>query len=102
MNTDTSGRESGVKATLAEFKLITINRGRRKTIPKRSVVVNGRKSSVSLEDEFWAEIVAIAAAREIPLGELISELDRQRRTANLSSAIRTFVLRQYYSFNEPA
>ncbi len=83
--------------------MITIkSRDRRKSMPKRSVVVNGRKSSVSLEDEFWAEIVAIAAARGMPVGKLISELDSQRRTSNLSSAIRTFVLRQYYNFDEPA
>ena len=81
--------------------MITIkSRDRHKSMPKRSVVVNGRKSSVSLEDEFWAEIVAIAAARGMPIGKLISELDRQRRTANLSSAIRTFVLRQYYNYDD--
>lgn len=82
----------------AEFQMSTSDpRNFRKTVPKRSVVVNGRNSSVSLEDEFWNEIVAIANARGMPVGKLIPEVDRQRQAANLSSAIRTFVLQQYYN-----
>jgi predicted DNA-binding ribbon-helix-helix protein len=68
-----------------------------RTVPKRSLVVNGRNSSVSLEDEFWNEAVAIAAARGVAVSTLISEIDQQRGgAANLSSAIRTFVLLHYY------
>jgi predicted DNA-binding ribbon-helix-helix protein len=68
-----------------------------KTAPKRSVVVSGRNSSVSLEDEFWNEAVAIAAARGVSIGTLITEIDQQRTSdQNLSSAVRTFVLHHYY------
>jgi predicted DNA-binding ribbon-helix-helix protein len=75
-------------------------RNRTRTVPKRSVVINGRNSSVSIEDEFWNELVAVANTRGMSVGDMISEIDRQKRTANLSSAMRTFVLRQYYNFDE--
>lgn len=58
---------------------------------KRSVLVAGHKTSVSLEAEFWDELRAIAAARGISLNALIAEID-QARGGNLSSAIRLYVL----------
>jgi predicted DNA-binding ribbon-helix-helix protein len=58
---------------------------------KRSVLVAGHKTSVSLEAEFWDELRAIAAARGISLNALIAEID-QSRGGNLSSAIRLYVL----------
>lgn len=58
---------------------------------KRSVLVAGHKTSVSLEAEFWDELRAIAAARDISLNALIAEID-QARGGNLSSAIRLYVL----------
>ena len=65
-------------------------------ITKRSVIVNGHKTSVSLEDAFWLELKAIAAERKVGLGELIATVDADRKHPNLSSALRVFVLAKYY------
>jgi predicted DNA-binding ribbon-helix-helix protein len=64
-------------------------------IIKRSVVIGGHKTSVSLEDEFWSALKDIAAARRASLSELVSEIDKGRDGGNLSSAIRLHVLRHY-------
>ncbi len=61
------------------------------TVRKRSVIVAGHKTSVSLEEPFWAELTAIAAARGTSVAALIGEIDRARN-GNLSSALRLFVL----------
>lgn len=61
-------------------------------VVKRSVVVGGHKTSVSLEDAFWTSLKDIATRRGLPLSSQIDAIDRTRRTANLSSAIRLFVL----------
>ncbi len=62
-------------------------------IRKHSATLHGHRTSLSLEDEFWNELRAIAAARSIPLAVLISEIDDQRQPeANLSSALRLHVL----------
>lgn len=60
-------------------------------IRKRSVLIAGHSSSVSLEEEFWDELRVIAEARGQSLNQLISEIDAGR-SGNLSSAIRVFVL----------
>lgn len=60
-------------------------------IKKRSIIVNGHKTSVSLEDEFWDELRGLAAERRVPLTELVNEID-QVPGRNLSSAIRVFLL----------
>jgi predicted DNA-binding ribbon-helix-helix protein len=62
---------------------------------KRSVILNGHKTSVSLEDAFWVELKAIAKERKVGLGELIATVDADRKQANLSSALRLFVLAKY-------
>jgi predicted DNA-binding ribbon-helix-helix protein len=64
-------------------------------ITKRSIVVNGKKTSVSLEDEFWSALKAIAGRRLMNLSDLVTAIDGQREHANLSSAIRLFVLAFY-------
>ncbi len=61
-------------------------------VVKRSVVVGGHKTSVSLEDAFWTSLKDIATRRGLPLSTQIDAIDRTRKTANLSSAIRLFVL----------
>jgi predicted DNA-binding ribbon-helix-helix protein len=65
------------------------------TIVKHSIVIVGHKTSVSLEDEFWIGLKAIADERDMKLSELISSIDSDRRHNNLSSAIRLFVLDHY-------
>jgi predicted DNA-binding ribbon-helix-helix protein len=59
---------------------------------KRSVVIAGHKTSVSLEDAFWRALREIAAARKMTLSDLVSSIDAERKQANLSSAIRLFIL----------
>ena len=52
----------------------------------------GHRTSISLEDAFWQELGAIAARRGLPVATLVAAIDRERAEANLSSAIRVFVL----------
>jgi predicted DNA-binding ribbon-helix-helix protein len=61
-------------------------------VTKRSVVIGGHKTSVSLEEPFWSEIRAIATAEQITVSSLLRRIDRERTNANLSSAIRVYVL----------
>jgi predicted DNA-binding ribbon-helix-helix protein len=66
-------------------------------IAKRSININGHKTSISLEDEFWSEIKAIAAERRLTLSQVVSMVDDDRSgLSNLSSALRCFVLARYY------
>jgi predicted DNA-binding ribbon-helix-helix protein len=66
-------------------------------IPKRSIIVNGRKTSISLEEQFWSELKAIAAERQLTLSKIISMVDHDRgELFNLSSALRCLVLARYY------
>ena len=59
---------------------------------KRSVVIAGHKTSVSLEDAFWRALKDIARGQQAPLSNVIAEIDKARKAGNLSSAIRLFVL----------
>jgi predicted DNA-binding ribbon-helix-helix protein len=61
-------------------------------VVKRSVIIAGHKTSVSLEDAFWKALREIAAARKMTLTELISSIDSERKHPNLSSAIRLYIL----------
>ena len=62
---------------------------------KRSIVIAGHKTSVSLEDAFWKGLKDIAASRRMTLSDLVAAIDTERRHGNLSSAIRLFVLEHY-------
>jgi predicted DNA-binding ribbon-helix-helix protein len=62
------------------------------SVVKRSVVIDGHKTSVSLEDAFWISLKEIARAQHATLSNMVTEIDRTREQANLSSAIRLFVL----------
>jgi len=59
---------------------------------KRSIVIVGHKTSVSLEDAFWIVLKEIAKGRDQTVSDLVSDIDKDRKHANLSSAIRLFVL----------
>ena len=65
------------------------------TVVKRSVVVAGHKTSVSLEDEFWKGLREIADGRDTTLSDMVATIDAGRQHSNLSSAIRLFVLGFY-------
>lgn len=64
-------------------------------VVKRSIVIAGHKTSVSLEDTFWKCLKEIAGGRQITLSDLVASIDTDRRFGNLSSAIRLFVLDHY-------
>ncbi len=70
-------------------------------VVKRSIVIAGHKTSVSLEDAFWTGLKEIAAARDITLSDMVAAIDQDRRHGNLSSAIRLFVLDHYRNSQSP-
>jgi predicted DNA-binding ribbon-helix-helix protein len=61
-------------------------------VVKQSVTINGHHSSVSIEGAFWNALKEIAVAQNISANALISKIDSEREAANLSSAIRVFVV----------
>lgn len=64
-------------------------------IIKRSIVIAGHKTSVSLEDEFWKGLKDIAQRRKLAIADLVHEIDTRRENkGNLSSSLRLFVLEQ--------
>ena len=65
------------------------------SVIKRSVVVAGHKTSVSLEDPFWRALKEIAVSRNLTISEMVAAISSARAQGNLSSAIRLFVLDHY-------
>ena len=65
------------------------------SVIKRSVVIDGHKTSVSLEDPFWTELKKIAHTQQVTLSDLVSKIEGTRAQSNLSSAIRLFVLHHF-------
>jgi predicted DNA-binding ribbon-helix-helix protein len=64
-------------------------------VVKRSIVLDGHKTSVSLEDALWKGLKSIAAKRVMTLSDFVGSIDDQRQQDNLSSALRLFVLDYY-------
>jgi predicted DNA-binding ribbon-helix-helix protein len=71
------------------------------SIIHRSIVIAGRKTSVSLERAFWDCLHEIAKERNETLGSLVNKIDADRQMSNLSSAIRVFVLDYYRNRPRP-
>ena len=71
-------------------------------VVKRSIAVDGHKTSVTLEEAFWNGLKEIASDRHLSMSELVSVIDAGRLNANLSSAIRLFVLDHYRTMTEAA
>jgi predicted DNA-binding ribbon-helix-helix protein len=65
------------------------------TIVKRSIVIAGHKTSISLEDAFWMALKEIANGRGTTLSNVVTSINGERRHGNLSSNIRQFVLDFY-------
>jgi len=61
-------------------------------IVKRSIVIGGHKTSVSLEEAFWRGLKEIARNERLTLSNMVANIDKSRQQSNLSSAIRLFVL----------
>jgi len=66
--------------------------GQSAKVLKRSMVIAGHRTSISLEDIFWTTLKAMAAKRGQSIASLVARIDEGRGSANLSSAIRVFVL----------
>ena len=62
---------------------------------KRNVRLNERMTCISLEDAFWDVLNELAAAQQRPVFDLLAEINNKRRSTNLSSEIRLFVLNHY-------
>jgi predicted DNA-binding ribbon-helix-helix protein len=65
------------------------------SIKKRAVVIGGQKTSVSLEEVFWTSLKEIAQERGEGLQHLVTSINANRQSANLSSVLRVFVLEYY-------
>src|SRR5215471_3278666 len=74
-------------------------RGRKMKSPiaKRSIAIDGHKTSVSLEDAFWNNLKEIAQTQRATVSELVGKIDGERQQSNLSSAIRLFVLGYFHN-----
>jgi predicted DNA-binding ribbon-helix-helix protein len=75
------------------------------SVTKRSVVIATHKTSISVEDDFWEALRAIAKQRQEGLSHLVGSIDADRQYANLSSAIRLYVLdfyRDQYEAGDPS
>jgi predicted DNA-binding ribbon-helix-helix protein len=64
-------------------------------VVKRSIVIAGHKTSVSLEDAFWRALKEISLGRRMTLSSLVTAIDVERQQGNLSSCLRLFVLNFY-------
>jgi predicted DNA-binding ribbon-helix-helix protein len=66
------------------------------TVRKRSVLIDGHATSISLEAAFWSALADAAKGRGLSINRLIAEIDRARQpgSGNLSSALRVYLLRQ--------
>jgi predicted DNA-binding ribbon-helix-helix protein len=62
---------------------------------KRSIAIGGHKTSISLEDAFWNALKEIASDYHVTRSDLVAGINANRQHANLSSAIRLFVLGFY-------
>lgn len=67
----------------------------RNAVKKRSVAIGGRRTSISLEDEFWIALNMVAIARGLSLSEFVTRIRQEATTANLSSNIRIALLTYY-------
>lgn len=67
---------------------------------KRSLTLNGHRTSVSLEDEFWDTFRALAHKKKVAINKLAATIDAERgRDCGLATAIRLFVLRELLELN---
>jgi predicted DNA-binding ribbon-helix-helix protein len=61
-------------------------------VNKHTVKVNGHDTSVFIEEEFWLELKHISKLKKKSISMLISDVDKNKKTQNLSSAIRLYIL----------
>ena len=61
-------------------------------IIKRSLVIAGHRTSISLEEPFWRLLKALASRESLSVAALVARIDSGRASTNLSSAIRVHLL----------
>jgi predicted DNA-binding ribbon-helix-helix protein len=68
---------------------------------KRSLIINGHNTSVSLENLFWDELKNIAKEQELSINQLVANIDMKRNleTSGLATELREFVLRHHLNKN---
>ena len=77
--------------------------GAMRTAPaKRTIILDGRKTSVTIEDAFWTGLKEIAQSQRVSVSKLIAAIDATRKQSNLSSEIRIFVLEHFQSKSKQA
>lgn len=81
-NLDENAKPAG-ETTDADSKLL-----------KRSMDIAGHRTSLSLENIFWRQLKRIAASHDQSVASLVAQIDATRGSANLSSAVRVYVLQQ--------
>jgi len=74
---------------------------RKSAVVKRSVVIRGRRTSVSLEDAFWGSLREIADRETTSVSNLVEKIDRGSTGVNLSSEIRVYVLNYFRALETP-
>jgi predicted DNA-binding ribbon-helix-helix protein len=70
-------------------------RAMKSLVVKRSIVIRGHKTSVSLEDNFWSALKEMAVQRGTTLSDLVAAIDDKKEHGNLSSAIRLYLLKSH-------
>jgi predicted DNA-binding ribbon-helix-helix protein len=70
-------------------------------MPKRSITIGGKKTNISLEQGFWEALKEIVKERQTTLAELVTSIKAERRDANLSSAVRVYVLDHFAASKRP-
>jgi predicted DNA-binding ribbon-helix-helix protein len=81
----------------SKFAALTEEATMQSAVVKRSIVIAGHKTSISLEDDFWNALKEIKRSHNMTLSGLVADIDVRRLHANLSSAIRIFVLHHFRS-----
>jgi predicted DNA-binding ribbon-helix-helix protein len=64
-------------------------------VVSHSINLDGRLTSISLEDDFWRSLKDIAASQQLSIRDLVSKIDSERKQGSLSAAVRLFVLNHY-------
>ena len=72
-----------------------MKKGLKSKVLKRSIKLDGHKTSITLEEDFWTALKEIAATQNAGISELVATVDRSRKHANLSSSLRLYVLDYY-------
>ena len=64
---------------------------------KRSLILNGHNTSVSLEDLFWEELKNIATEEELSINQLVAKIAEGRNFENsgLATELREFVFKHH-------